>query len=69
MSERDPQQPLLTADTIHVLQVTERTVRDLVNRGDLPCRRTPGGVRVFLRGDVERLAVARAQERAAKARD
>jgi hypothetical protein len=68
-SRRDPNEPLLSSDAIHVLRITERTLRELTNRGDLKCARTPGGVRIFLRGDVERLAVARAQERAAKARD
>jgi hypothetical protein len=69
VSTRDPNEPLLSSDVIHVLGVTERTLRELANRGDLRCRRTPGGVRIFLRGDVERLAADRAEERAAKARD
>jgi DNA-binding transcriptional MerR regulator len=69
VSTRDPNEPLLSSDAIHLLQVTERTLRELTNRGALKCARTPGGVRIFRRGDVERLAVARSQERAAKARD
>jgi predicted site-specific integrase-resolvase len=59
---------MLTNDTLPVLKVTPRTVRELADSGRLKCARTPSGIRVFVRSDVEALAAQRAKQRAAKAR-
>lgn len=61
--DADPQQPLLIADAARVLRVNEDTVRGFANSGALPVERTPGGLRIFRRGDVERLAAERAKRR------
>jgi hypothetical protein len=40
-----PDQPMVLADAIHVLKVTERAVRNLANSGCLKCACTPSGIR------------------------
>jgi excisionase family DNA binding protein len=42
-----------------LLGLTPAHVRRLEREGRLPAQRTPGGVRLFNRDDVERLAAAR----------
>lgn len=52
---------LSAADAARVLAVTPATVRHMQRRGDLPvAAKTEGGVHLFLREDVERLAAERA---------
>jgi excisionase family DNA binding protein len=53
---------LSTADASRVLGVTPATVRLMVKRGELPVSAmTEGGVHLFRRGPVERLARRRAK--------
>jgi DNA-binding transcriptional MerR regulator len=59
---------LSSADASRVLNVTTATVRLMVRRGDLtPAAKTEGGIHLFHRHEVERLAAerkARTTERA-----
>jgi excisionase family DNA binding protein len=48
--------PLLTNEVARILDVSADTVRHLERMGRLPALRTSGGVRLFNRCDVERLA-------------
>ena len=53
---------LSTADAARVLGITPATVRLMVRRGDLPvAAMTEGGIHLFRRGHVERLARRRAR--------
>lgn len=55
---------LTAADASRLLGVTAATVRLMERRGDLKvAARTEGGIRLFRRLDVERLAKRRAKER------
>jgi excisionase family DNA binding protein len=54
--DASPDQPMLNADAARVLRVAERTIRELHERGELSAQRTPGGIRVYRRADVEALA-------------
>jgi DNA-binding transcriptional MerR regulator len=47
--------PLLTSEVARELGVTPETVRTWERRGVLPAKRTVSGVRLFARGDVDRL--------------
>jgi excisionase family DNA binding protein len=47
---------LTTGDAARVLRVDPATVRMYERAGRLPALRTPGGLRLFARSDVERLA-------------
>jgi len=51
---------LLTADVARLLDVTPKTVHQLHSNGHLTAERTAGGVRLFDRADVDRLAKVRA---------
>ncbi len=51
---------LSVADAARILDVVPATVRQMERSGRLPARRTAGGIRLFCRADVERLAAARA---------
>ncbi len=51
---------LSVADAARILDVVPATVRQMERSGRLPARRTAGGIRLFCREDVERLAAARA---------
>lgn len=56
---------LSTADASRVLVVTPATVRLMVKRGELPIAGiTEGGIQLFRRTEVERLAKQRAQKSA-----
>ena len=55
---------LLTTDAARILDVAPDTVRALERRGVLSAQRTPSGVRLFARQDVERLAQERERSRA-----
>jgi excisionase family DNA binding protein len=51
---------LSSADASHVLGVTTATVRLMVRRGKLiPAAKTEGGIQLFHRHEVERLAAER----------
>jgi excisionase family DNA binding protein len=52
---------LSVADASRILGVTPQTVRLMARQGTLPlATRTEGGMRLFRRADVERLAAERA---------
>lgn len=51
---------LSTADAARLLGVVPATVRHMEKQGQIPALRTEGGVRIFLRDDVERIAEERA---------
>ncbi len=54
---------LSVADASRILGVTPQTVRLMVRRGTLTvAARTEGGIRLFRRPDVERLAADRAAQ-------
>jgi DNA-binding transcriptional MerR regulator len=61
----DDEQPLLISDAALILRLAERSVRSLEAAGVLHAQRTPRGLRVFRRGDVERVAAERAARREA----
>jgi excisionase family DNA binding protein len=50
---------LIVSEAAKLLGLTPAHVRRLEREGRLPAQRTPGGVRLFNRDDVERLAAAR----------
>ena len=52
-----------TADASRILGVTPAAVRLMHKRGELPATTTAGGMRLFRRADVERLAAKRAARR------
>jgi DNA-binding transcriptional MerR regulator len=58
---------MLSADAARLLGITPSSVRIYAVRGKLPFRATAGGVRIFRRGDVERLKRERDARRAAEA--
>jgi excisionase family DNA binding protein len=47
---------VLTAEAARLIGVSAETIRLWERLGRLPARRTPGGVRVFRRSDVENCA-------------
>jgi excisionase family DNA binding protein len=47
---------MLTTEVARLLRKSAETVRLYANRGKLPFLRTEGGVRLFLREDVAKLA-------------
>ena len=53
---------LIVSDVARMLGVTTDRVRQIERSGQLPAQRTPGGVRIFDRSDVERLIAQRRQE-------
>ncbi len=59
-------QPLLISDAARILKLADRSVRMLEEKGVLQAERTPGGLRIFRRGDVERVAAEREARRAAR---
>ncbi|MDP9357434.1 MAG: helix-turn-helix domain-containing protein [Chloroflexota bacterium] len=58
------QQLLSAADAARLLGVVPATVRQMERSGRLPAERTAGGMRLFRRADVERLAAEREGRRA-----
>ena len=58
-------QPLLTNEAAQLLGVSPETVRQWERTGRLPAMKTLGGVRLFNRCDVERLAQSRGAKPAA----
>ena len=54
-----PEEFLTVSDAADILGLSAEMVRVLHRKGQLPAQRTPRGYRLFLRGDVERLARAR----------
>jgi excisionase family DNA binding protein len=54
-------QPITVSGAARILEVSEDTVRRLHAAGVLPASRTPAGMRIFARGDVERVATERAR--------
>jgi excisionase family DNA binding protein len=56
---------LSPADAARLLGVVPATVRQMERDGRLPAQRTAGGMRLFRREDVERLAQERARLRMA----
>jgi len=61
--------PCLAAEAARILGVTPATVRLMESRGELQATRTPSGVRIFDRADVEQLAAERAAEADSTGRD
>jgi len=57
---------LLVSQVARLLDVSAQTVRELSDRGVLRAERTPLGVRVFRREDVERLAAQRQAQLASR---
>ena len=57
MNENDTQ--ILATESGRILGLSADRVRQLADRGDLQARRTEGGVRLFNRADVEKLAAIR----------
>jgi DNA-binding transcriptional MerR regulator len=51
--------PITVSIAAHILKCSEHTVRRLEAAGVLRALRTPAGVRIFDRGDVEQLAARR----------
>lgn len=58
---------LSTADAARLLGVVPATVRHMEKQGQIPARRTEGGIRLFFREDVERVAAEREARQKAKA--
>jgi excisionase family DNA binding protein len=54
-------EPMTTSDAARLLRVSESAVRALERNGRLPATRTPSGMRIFSKQDVERLASERSQ--------
>ena len=54
---------ITTADAARIAKVSEDTIRAWERRGILPATKTPSGLRLFSRADVERLAAERAAKR------
>ena len=52
----EPFIPVLTSEVARILSCAAETVRNLERSGVLKAVRTPTGVRIFNRPDVERLA-------------
>jgi excisionase family DNA binding protein len=61
--------PVLTNEAAVILGVSAETVRFWERTGRLPAVKTSGGVRLFNRCDIERLASEREAKRAANARE
>jgi excisionase family DNA binding protein len=61
----DPNDLLTPSDAARVLGLSADSVRVLSDSGRLPSMRTIGGRRLFRRGDVDRLALERANNGAA----
>jgi excisionase family DNA binding protein len=59
-------QPITVSGAARILGCSEDTVRRLEGAGVLRAVRTPAGMRIFERSDVEQLATRRAGERAAR---
>ena len=57
----DPNDLLTPSDAARVLGLSADSVRVLSDSGRLPAMRTVSGRRLFRRGDVDRLALQRAQ--------
>jgi excisionase family DNA binding protein len=60
----DPNDLLTPSDAARVLGLSADSVRVLSDSGRLPSMRTVSGRRLFRRGDVDRLALQRAQHTA-----
>jgi excisionase family DNA binding protein len=63
----DPNDLLTPSDAARVLGLSADSVRVLSDNGRLPAMRTVSGRRLFRRGDVDRLALQRAQNGAGSA--
>jgi excisionase family DNA binding protein len=59
-----PDQWITTRDAAFLLRLSQEAVRRLEDTGVLPATRTPTGLRIFRRADVEQLAQQRADRRA-----
>jgi len=55
----DTPAPITTLEAARILRVSETRVRQLSATGELPAKRTSGGIRLFDRVAVERLAQER----------
>ena len=55
-------QVLMTRDVSRLLDVAPETVRQMVRAGKLSADRTAGGIRIYKRGEVERLAAKRREQ-------
>lgn len=62
-----PDDLMMAADAGRILRVSVDMVRLLARDGRLPFTSTVGGVRLFRRADVERLALERQTNRIARA--
>jgi excisionase family DNA binding protein len=62
----DPNDLLTPSDAARVLGLSADSVRVLSDNGRLPAMRTVSGRRLFRRGDVDRLALQRAQNGAGR---
>jgi excisionase family DNA binding protein len=60
-TQQSPDDLLTPSDAARVLGLSADSVRVLSDNGRLPSMRTVSGRRLFRRGDVDRLAIARAQ--------
>ena len=59
ISQTTPTEFVLVSEAARILSVTQQTVRLWERTGRLPAIRVSGGVRVFRRDEVERLAAER----------
>jgi hypothetical protein len=59
-----PEQWITTRDACFILRLSQEAVRRLEGAGVLAATRTPTGLRIFRRADVEQLAQQRAERRA-----
>jgi hypothetical protein len=65
----DPDELLGPTVAAQILECSTPTVKNLAERGFLNAVPIAGGRQVYRRGELERLAVARATERAARAQE
>jgi excisionase family DNA binding protein len=63
MQAASSEQFLTTSSAARELRVAEGTIRRMAERGELPVLRTAGGLRLFRRSDIERIAEARRRAR------
>jgi len=55
-----PSDPVLTGEAARIAEVGEMTIRRWADSGRLTVRRTGNGLRVYSRGELERVAAERA---------
>ena len=60
MTDDLPSDPVLTGEAARIAEVGEMTIRRWADSGRLTVRRTGNGLRVYSRGELERVAAERA---------